>query len=25
VIPLPILFHQPFLRGCVWPLIGIEL
>ncbi len=24
VIPLPILFHQPFLRGCVWPLIGIE-
>lgn len=25
VIPLPILFHQPFLRGCIWPLIGIEL
>lgn len=25
VIPLPILFHQPFLRGCVWPLIGINL
>ena len=25
VIPLPILFHQPFLQGCVWPLIGIEL
>lgn len=23
VIPLPILFHQPFLRGCVWPLVGI--
>lgn len=22
--PLPILFHQPFLRGCIWPLIGIE-
>jgi len=25
IIPLPILFHEPFLRGCVWPLIGIEL
>lgn len=25
MIPLPILFHEPFLRGCVWPLIGIEL
>lgn len=25
VLPLPLLFHQPFLRGCVWPLIGIEL
>ncbi|MCA9213833.1 MAG: membrane bound O-acyl transferase family-domain-containing protein [Planctomycetales bacterium] len=25
VIPLPILFHQPFLCGCVWPLIGIGL
>jgi len=25
LIPLPILFHQPFLRGCVWPLVGIEL
>lgn len=24
LIPLPILFHQPFLRGCVWPLVGIE-
>lgn len=23
LIPLPMLFHQPFLRGCVWPLIGI--
>jgi D-alanyl-lipoteichoic acid acyltransferase DltB (MBOAT superfamily) len=23
VLPLPILFHQPFLRGCVWPLIGL--
>jgi alginate O-acetyltransferase complex protein AlgI len=25
LIPLPILFHWPFLNGCVWPLIGIEL
>ena len=24
LLPLPILFHPPFLRGCVWPLIGIE-
>jgi len=23
VIPLPILFHWPFLNGCVWPLIGM--
>jgi D-alanyl-lipoteichoic acid acyltransferase DltB (MBOAT superfamily) len=23
VLPLPILFHLPFLRGCVWPLIGL--
>lgn len=23
ILPLPILFHQPFLRGIVWPLIGI--
>lgn len=23
VLPLPILFHIPFLRGCVWPLIGL--
>ncbi len=22
--PLPILFHQPFLAGVVWPLIGLE-
>lgn len=22
-LPLPILFHPPFLRGIVWPLIGI--
>ena len=21
IVPLPILFHQPFLRGCVWPLL----
>lgn len=24
VLPLPILFHRPFLEGIVWPLIGIE-
>ena len=24
VIPLPLLFHEPFLDGCVWPLIGME-
>ena len=23
-LPLPILFHRPFLEGCVWPLIGME-
>jgi len=23
LLPLPILFHLPFLRGCVWPLLGI--
>jgi alginate O-acetyltransferase complex protein AlgI len=22
VVPLPMLFHRPFLEGCVWPLIG---
>jgi len=22
LLPLPLLFHLPFLRGCVWPLIG---
>ncbi len=21
LLPLPILFHTPFLRGCVWPLV----
>jgi alginate O-acetyltransferase complex protein AlgI len=24
VLPLPVLFHRPFLRGVVWPLIGIK-
>ena len=24
VVPLPLLFHVPFLRGVVWPLVGIE-
>jgi alginate O-acetyltransferase complex protein AlgI len=24
LLPLPILFHRPFLRGVVWPLIGTE-
>lgn len=23
VVPLPILFHPPFLRGVVWPIIGV--
>jgi alginate O-acetyltransferase complex protein AlgI len=23
-LPMPILFHRPFLRGVVWPLIGLE-
>ena len=22
VLPLPLLFHQPFLRGVIWPLLG---
>jgi len=25
LIPLPLLFHEPFLNGCVWPLIGMEI
>jgi hypothetical protein len=25
LVPLPILFHRPFLVGVVWPLIGIDL
>ena len=24
LVPLPILFHRPFLAGVVWPLIGIH-
>jgi len=24
VLPLPLLFHRPFLRGVVWPLIGLR-
>jgi len=23
LLPLPILFHRPFLEGCVWPIIGV--
>jgi D-alanyl-lipoteichoic acid acyltransferase DltB (MBOAT superfamily) len=23
VAPLPVLFHRPFLRGVVWPILGI--
>ena len=25
VAPLPLLFHPPFLRGIVWPLVGLSL
>lgn len=25
VLPVPILFHPPFLRGCVWPLVGLTV
>lgn len=24
ILPLPILFHKPFLAGVVWPLIGVK-
>lgn len=24
LLPLPLLFHPPFLHGCFWPLIGAE-
>ncbi len=24
LVPLPILFHRPFLAGVVWPLIGMD-
>jgi hypothetical protein len=23
-LPLPILFHPPFLRGTIWPVIGLR-
>jgi len=23
LLPLPLLFHRPFLEGCVWPIIGV--
>jgi len=22
VLPLPLLFHRPFLQGVIWPLLG---
>ena len=24
ILPLPLLFHLPFLRGCLWPLISTD-
>ena len=24
LVPLPLLFHPPFLRGVLWPLIGVR-
>jgi alginate O-acetyltransferase complex protein AlgI len=24
VLPLPFLFHRPFLKGIIWPLLGKE-
>jgi hypothetical protein len=23
VVPLPLVFHEPFLAGVVWPIIGV--
>ena len=23
-VPAPMLFHRPFLRGVIWPLVGLE-
>jgi hypothetical protein len=23
ILPLPLLFHAPFLNGVIWPLIGM--
>ncbi|MEM7235501.1 MAG: MBOAT family protein, partial [Planctomycetota bacterium] len=24
IVPAPLVFHVPFLKGCVWPLLGID-